>query len=565
MRTQIYLADGLCKVLATLCIPADGPLKPDTIKTWEVATTWITDCVVNHPGCTHAPTESSHRPSRLVAVGLRDDFSDIHLCMNSEIEPDSQYATLSHSWGRNGLSMKLTKSLEQDYTKQIPWDSLPQTFKDAIKVTRKLRAAFGVQFLWIDALCILQDSTDDWRKEAGNMSDIYYFSFCNLAACLASDSHGGLFCDRDPLSFHTCVVQARIDDSPRSFFEIENHCSLSTEIQNSDLESRAWVLQEMLLAQRILYFAPQKLFWECGKLCAHEGAANRALSGYPIKERGLNSLRGVSETPDSEGADYRLYRIWMNMVNLYTKRHLTKSSDKLVAISGLAKLIAARLVNQDVYIVGLWKHNLLLHMLWRISSHAQVSRPKPYRAPSWSWASVEGTMYNHRTNREAVENTSALAKIQDLQVDYEVIEDPFGQVKSAEMLIQGRLIRVELEFLTSSPNPLTELKWQGNPITEIGTDLTRLDFEMSTDTRPPLAYCLPLIDEKYYSPRESPRHWVTLLLRPVEGSPGTYERFGLSDMTEKARDAFRQAESLELSEKEYLESHGKGIYTIRIR
>lgn len=147
------------------------------------------------------------------------------------------------------------------------------------------------------------------------MSDIYYFAFCNLTACLGSDSHGGLFCDRDPFSFHPCVVQARIDDSPRSFFEIENHHSLHTDIQSSALETRAWVLQEMLLAQRILYFAPQKLFWECGELCTHEGAANRPLSGHSIKGRGLNSPRGKSETPDLQGADYRLYRIWMHMVN----------------------------------------------------------------------------------------------------------------------------------------------------------------------------------------------------------------------------------------------------------
>ena len=78
------------------------------------------DCVVNHPDCTHARTESSQRPSRLIAVGLRDEFSDVHLCMSSDIQLDSLYVTLSHSWGRNGLLMKLTKGLEHDYTRQLP-------------------------------------------------------------------------------------------------------------------------------------------------------------------------------------------------------------------------------------------------------------------------------------------------------------------------------------------------------------------------------------------------------------------------------------------------------------
>lgn len=516
--------------------------------------------------CTNTRTGLSAIPSRLIAIGSCDDFSDVRLCLSSEIQPDFQYITLSHSWGGD-IPMALTTDLEQVYRKQIPWDPLPQVFKDTIRVARKLRIVFGVQYIWIDALCILQGCIEDWHKECRNMCDIYSFSLCNLVACIGPNSSWGLFCDRDPVSSHTCIVQAQMDDKPTSFFEVENCRKLETDIEGSELESRAWVLQEVVLAQRVLYFTPQRTFWECGSLCAHEGAPSRETFGCGIKRIALHSREGLSvsgkETLYSEDADYRLYRKWMNMVRNYTGRRLTLSSDKLVAISGLAKHIGASLTNKDVYILGLWKRDLLLHLLWRVSLGQQTSRPEPYRAPSWSWASVDGTIYNHRTTQSGVQDTSALAKIEGLQIDYVVPEDPYGQVKSAKIFLQGRVIRVGLDMppgMATKGGELAKLNWQGESLVESlgGPGLAHLDFLMSAQNIPPSAYFIPLVAEKYGS-----RDWVGLVLRPVQGSRGTYERFAESEVADQGRRAFQQAEnSMKLLEEEYLSEHGNGIYTI---
>ena len=469
----------------------------------------------------------------------------------------------------------LTTDLEQDYKRQIPWDILPQTFKDTIKVARKLRIILGVRYVWIDALCILQDCNEDWRQEGRKMGDIYSFSLCNFAACIGPNSFWGLFHDRDPFSSHTCIVQAQIDEKPKCFFEVENCERLRTDIENSELESRAWVLQEIFLAQRVLYFASQGIVWECSSLCAQEGAPSREMIGYPIKREILHGREGLSvsgkETLRSEDADYQLYRKWMNMVRNYTGRRLTRSSDKLVAISGLAKHIAATLATKDVYILGLWKRNLLLQLVWKVSIGQRTSRPEPYRAPTWSWASVDGTIYNSRTTQEAVEHTSALAKVEDLQIDYVVPEDPYGQVKSAKIFLQGRLIRIGLDLppaLATQGGELAELNWQGESLMESlrGPGLARLDLLMSAQNIPPSAYFMPLIAERYDSPSSSQQgDWIGLVLRPVEGSRGTYERFAEGDVADKGRRAFQQAEnSMKLSEEEYLSKHGNGIYTICI-
>ena len=203
-------------------------------------------------------------------------------------------------------------------------------------------------------------------------------------------------------------------------------------------------------------------------------------------------------------------------------------------------------------------------MLWRVRYRHQTSRPEPYRAPSWSWASGEGTIYNHRTNQEAVANTSAVVKILDLEIEH-TTEDTFGQVESARVCIQGRLLPIDLEFQTRSPEQLTttaQLQWQGTTITETGQDLIDLDFEMSASTKPSSAYCMPLVADKYGA--EKPETLVSLLLQRVEGTRGVYERFGVCDLQTGIRDALTRAKSVPLSEGEYVDSDEEGVYTIYI-
>ncbi|KAK3171912.1 hypothetical protein OEA41_003996 [Lepraria neglecta] len=441
---------------------------------------------------------------------------------------------------------------------------LPGTFKDAIKVTRKLRSAFGVSYIWIDALCVIQDSVEDWQQESSAMGDTYRSSFCNLAACVGPDSYSGLFQDYDPFSSHTCVVRAAMGDSAQAFYEIENHETLHTDVESSYLESRAWVVQEILLAPRILYFTPHRLIWECGSLGASEKAPNEMLLGSPRKRRWFGGPALLTRTVnEQEHPDYWLYRIWMNTVNDYTGRNLTRSEDKLVAISGLAKQVHTSFAIPDEYVVGLWKRNLLLHMQWRLRYGHQTIRPKPYRAPSWSWASVDGTIYNHRTNQEAVENCSAMVDILKMDITH-LTDDIFGQVKSAELLIKGSLLEIELEFQAQSRHQLVttaHLQWRRETFTKIGEDVIDLDFATSADSAPTSTYCMPFIREKY---GESPETLVSLLLERVPGSPGMYQRFGGCDLVRGIRHVLGMARFRELSKDEYIKSHGNGMYTIVI-
>ena len=150
---------------------------------WKFISRQLNDCLNHHEGCKKALWDSLRLPSRLVSVGVKDDFSDIRICSSADLPPGSRYLTLSHCWGPIGVPAKLLEASLAAYENRLPWTLLPQTFKDAIVVTRHLTQEFHVSHVWIDALCIVQDSAEDWRRESAVMGDVYTGSLCNLAAC----------------------------------------------------------------------------------------------------------------------------------------------------------------------------------------------------------------------------------------------------------------------------------------------------------------------------------------------------------------------------------------------
>ena len=338
----------------------------------------------------------------------------------------------------------------------------------------------------------------------------------------------------------------------------------NTSVKASILETRGWVLQEVLLAPRVLYFTPQQWVWECATLCASDMAPNETLIGSRNKPMSFDAPFLQSKTVHEQsshplGADYRLYRLWIGTVNLYTSRKVTKARDKLVAISGLAKQMHAMLHVKDEYIAGLWRRNLILHMLWRISYGQRATRPQPYRAPTWSWASVDGTVYNHRTNLGAEERCTAIVEFTSPKMVY-VTDDIFGQVESAEICMKGSLFKVDFELNVRTADQLVSmalLQWRGKTFTKFGQDSTNLDFETSVNTKPESIFCLPIVSETY----EQKHYLICLLLEPITGKKGIYQRYGICDLV-KAFDIIQEAKIFPLDENLYVQAHGEGIYTI---
>lgn len=155
---------------------------------------WLSHCLSSHSKCRlwgAAQSEGGRRlPTRVLDIGTRSEDT-IRLCCPSDSD-DSEYAALSYCWGRTAVSCTTTTGNIADYLNSILVSSLPQTLQDAVILTRKL----GIRYIWIDALCIIQDDREDWIREAALMRRVYSQALLTISADAAVDTQAGLFCER---------------------------------------------------------------------------------------------------------------------------------------------------------------------------------------------------------------------------------------------------------------------------------------------------------------------------------------------------------------------------------
>lgn len=201
---------------------------------------------------------------------------------------ESSNTTLSHCWGKQVERSFLMQQNLAKWTEAIPDDVVLPTFKDAIEVTRSL----GIQYMWIDSLCIIQDSRADWLHESSHMSKIYMYSYCSIAATAAEDDAAGCFRDRDPLldlpvQIDFSGIAADLpeqvpigevaEDEKRDAIEGTYHMHWERtwffEIDFSPLIDRAWVVQEVyctkLLVLPVLKFCVAASSATSPALCKH--------------------------------------------------------------------------------------------------------------------------------------------------------------------------------------------------------------------------------------------------------------------------------------------------------
>jgi hypothetical protein len=126
----------------------------------KLARMYLRRCLIHHSGCAYVRARSRAVPKRLLDIS--PNSYTIRVCLTDSITKNScsdlEYMTLSHCWETTSI-IRLTEANLPDFEQSILFANLPQTFQDAVVVTRSL----GFQYLWIDSLCIIQDSFRDWE------------------------------------------------------------------------------------------------------------------------------------------------------------------------------------------------------------------------------------------------------------------------------------------------------------------------------------------------------------------------------------------------------------------
>ncbi|KAI1390228.1 ER membrane protein SH3-domain-containing protein [Hypoxylon trugodes] len=429
---------------------------------------WISTCQTNHKYCKPPQSESKFFfPTRVIDVG-KADRGIISLRGRDEIiteggttekemnqqtsSPDNRpiYWSLSHRWGDPTKIRQLLKTTESELRKGISLDDVSPTFRDAALLVHRL----GHRYIWIDSLCIFQDSASDWQKEAGTMKDVYRNSFCNISAICSSfdPTSTGLFGTRMAKSRLLYPFVVNLTNGP---WIVWNDSIWFDDVNGAPLSTRGWVVQERFLSPRIVHFTKNQMYWEClesthcetdptGSLLilSRDKGKNNVIREY--KDPGLQLAKSRARLAgidvggvDESTAKHFHYQHWYDMASTYASCGLTKESDRLIAMSGIAKTFQE--VSGDKYLAGLWERKIDTELTWitKAGEGAQVRRSESY-APSWSWVSVTGGGVEIKIPGEVAINTKPLFKLVDMRI---VTEPPGGDttglLRSAELHIEG--------------------------------------------------------------------------------------------------------------------------------
>jgi hypothetical protein len=414
---------------------------PATVK---LAQTWLRNCLDNHDRCNY-DIEKYWRPTRLIELDQPSNGSVALSCWSHEMTTtEFKYVTLSHCWGY-GDPLKLTSSTFSTLLKGVPVSKLPQTFQDAIVISRHL----GLKFIWIDSLCIFQDSREDWVYESSLMGKVYSQALCNIGATASSTGDQGCFRQRNPLLLERTVVESSwTNHSNAKYYIHADHTAQQREIF-SPLLLRGWVVQEHVLSRRFLHFGAQQLFFECRQGYASEMYPEGESPGMDWLTEPLQKAaepRGLVYHDSNSVVDAEnLYNFWARLVEYYSRCSLTVESDKLIAISGIAKILQRGL--GDKYVAGMWKRSLPRCLLWRLEareSKGTVLPPKSCLAPTWSWASVKGMVEFPSWYPSEIQIAEICVEV----VQTEVItasSDPTGEILSGFIKLRGMLKTVVLQ------------------------------------------------------------------------------------------------------------------------
>jgi hypothetical protein len=216
----------------------------------HIVKTWLSACRERHEICSWSA--KGELPTRLVAVDRTEEKKclSIRLCHSDSLPRETEYVSLSHCWGKVPF-FKLTQDKLQELEQSIPLQQLPMVFQDAIRITYDL----GFRYIWIDSLCIIQDSRDDWHKESLAMDRVYLNGVLNLAATGYRNGQEGLLRFTEPREIMPPKIDCSKFNSHSPKYSVFSSFDWRREVTRAPLNERGWVCQEQVMASFFLLSA----------------------------------------------------------------------------------------------------------------------------------------------------------------------------------------------------------------------------------------------------------------------------------------------------------------------
>ena len=414
---------------------------------------WIENCRRSHqPVCRMPQRQQVGGPKRL----LQCLPEGVRLMETQSLPRPCSYIALSYCWGDATAVLKTTMETLERHQSGILDKNLPPLYKEVVALARQLKIAN----LWIDALCIVQDSTEDKEKEIMQMSNIYAGALIVVVAASAESPLGSLMRVKPPFDqsriWRTAsTIRYKKMDLNVKFRKRDWKAHWYTgALFNTHTGARAWCFQEKQVANRCLVFLDDEMVWECrssGCQCECGGEQEHFSAAYeqgitmvPYEKRLLPS----AEQEDPFHLDGTLkhfannevaYKFWDDVVVDFSRGALSFANDRLPAISAVASVVAK--ATGDRYLAGLWRDDLLAGLIWiprMLFSGLGLHRHQEYIAPTWSWASLRaGVLYYPPFRRSTMKHDADLdASVLDAWTTLEG-QNLYGSVSDAAIVLSA--------------------------------------------------------------------------------------------------------------------------------
>jgi hypothetical protein len=488
-------------------------------------------CDKNHSDCQSLHTQDK-KPKRLLRINDSGSGSGMNLILIDTIDASYRYVALSHCWGNSTdaastIPRTTKENLRNHQSCGLSVASLTRTFQHAVDLTRRL----GMQYIWIDSLCIVQDDSEDKNLELPRMGSVYGDAYLVIAATLAENGAHGLYHDRLP--FHVEFLISENETLKATVFEKSHHDVWKKGEQfwtapGLPLLGRAWAFQERMLAKRVVHFTPNELVWECQSLIDCEcGDLQNPQTSWPQFGLGKNLKTKHAEVA-RRGSDRDRIIFWHDICAQYSARNITYPSDRLPALSSIARQV-------DMpgflgrFLAGIWECTLPEGLLWwseytdlhlypeRTVTHR---RTRPCHVPSWSWLSVDG--------RVSTWGRCYVPLVTVEHVHYIPCEkDQYGSCAEGKIQVLGKTVNVEV---TSTGHD------GGTSGRAVRLPNSKDNFGFLTDTNP-----FELSDEDLETSSLLALRFAVggpflvhaIIMRLVPDSSGRFERLGIAQCPEE--------------------------------
>lgn len=428
-------------------------------------------------GHEHGLADDDFIPERLIDVQTRNP----RLVQRRDLDagsygPIPRYAALSYCWGSPNDAETQTKTTTDSLPEReagILDMEMTQVLRDAVHVTR----ALSIPYLWVDALCVLQDDASDWERQCVDMSKIFGNAHVTFSAGSSHSCHEGfLLTDRRRIRMpFSSALRPGFAGSyslkvVSSEFSFRDFYMATDELRICRLASRGWAFQESISSRRRIWFGDVNLHFLCSDSFETMGSI-RLDHSYDYCFR-------PSSVRQSE-----LYQEWTRILASYSRFNrysFTNPSDTLPALSGLARHFSDRL--GDGYVAGHWNQDLLLSLMWEggppkmpVQRHLSgLQARNGYLVPSWSRLA--------RGYTECIRNDHYY---QGHQAEFDSLDaytdlaggNPFGAIKNGRLHISSRVLdlaTLDRDKLAIRPghDPMMEsiLEYDGEYVCNFGLD-----------------------------------------------------------------------------------------------